>query len=60
MTEILGRDGETKQHMLEWFQRRGFWSTPDDQCFTVLNQLNALQLDILAGYVTRATLNSQS
>jgi hypothetical protein len=50
--EILGRDGETKADMLAWFKSRGFWSTPNDAVFTVLCQLAAYQLDLLAGAVT--------
>jgi hypothetical protein len=34
--EILGRDGETKIDMLDWFKRRGFFASSDDRVFTVL------------------------
>lgn len=51
-TELLGREGETKSEMLDWFRDRGFWQSPTDKSFVVLNQLNAMQLDLLAGQVT--------
>ncbi len=51
-TEILGRDGETKADMLAWFRRRGFWKQNHDPLLTALCQLNAAELDLLAGAVT--------
>lgn len=42
-----GPNGETKAEMLNQFKHRGYWNTPQDPCFIVLNQLSAAQLGIL-------------